>query len=204
MCGEAKGAGAAIVMGETISIHDTMGPLANVLDFWFRELGPQDWFRGSDDLDAVVRLRFGALHAAAAAGALDESAQTPRGRVALILVLDQFSRHIHRGTARAFACDARAQTLAVEGIAAGMDANLSFDERHFFAMPLMHAEDPALQAQSLAYFAALADHAANVLRFAQGHRDEITRFGRFAGRNAALGRETTPAERTFLDGGRHD
>lgn len=170
-----------------------------VLDFWFRELGPHDWFRGGAALDDVVRERFGALHARAEAGALDDWAATPRGRLALIVVLDQFSRHIHRGTARAFACDARAQALAVEGIAAGVDANLTFDERHFFAMPLMHAEDPALQAQSVAYFAALADHAANVLRFAQGHRDEIARFGRFAGRNAALGRETTDAERGFLE-----
>ena len=170
-----------------------------VLDFWFRELGPHDWFRGGAALDDVVRERFGAVHAQAEAGALDDWAATPRGRLALIVVLDQFSRHIHRGTARAFACDACAQALAVEGIAAGMDANLTFDERHFFAMPLMHAEDPELQAQSVAHFAALADHAASVLRFAQGHRDEITRFGRFAGRNAALGRETTEAEQAFLD-----
>lgn len=170
-----------------------------VLDFWFRELGPHDWFRGGDALDDLVRARFVALHARAEAGALEDWADTPRGRLALIVVLDQFSRHIHRGTARAFACDARAQALAAEGIAAGVEANLTFDERHFFAMPLMHAEDPALQAQSVAYFAALADHAASVLRFAQGHRDEITRFGRFAGRNAALDRETTEAERLFLE-----
>jgi uncharacterized protein (DUF924 family) len=186
-------------MGEPINTRDAMAQQADVLDFWFRELGPHDWFRGGEALDTAVRDRFGALHSLAEAGALDDWAQTPRGRVALILLLDQVSRNIHRGTARAFACDARAQALAVEGIAAGMDTNLTFDQRHFFAMPLMHAEDSALQAQSVAHFAALADHAANVLRFAQGHHDEIARFGRFAGRNAALGRTTTDAERAFLD-----
>lgn len=118
---------------------------SSVLDFWFRELTPQDWFGAGEKFDPIVRRRFGMLHEEAAEGALDGWAATPLGRLALIIVLDQFSRHIHRGTPLAFAQDPKAQDLALDGIAQAMDLQLAFSQRHFFYMPLMHAEDARLQ-----------------------------------------------------------
>ncbi|KPH65341.1 MULTISPECIES: DUF924 family protein [Novosphingobium] len=176
-----------------------MGRLQDeVLDFWFRQLTPQDWFVGGERLDSVVRARFGALHRDASGGALDRWADDARGRLALILVLDQFSRHIHRGTAQAFASDDKALSLALDGIAAGMDERLSPGQRQFFYMPLMHSEDPAIQARSIERFTALRDFADRNLAFARSHAAEIARFGRFPGRNAALGREPDTDEDAFL------
>ncbi len=171
---------------------------ANVLDFWFRELTPADWFGAGERLDPLVRERFGMLHRRAAEGELDGWSAQPLGRLALILILDQFSRHIHRGTAEAFASDRRAQQLAVGGIEAGMDEQLAFAQRHFFYMPLMHAEDPALQRMSLERFGQLARLAEQLVGFARAHSGEIDRFGRFPGRNAALGRPDTSEEVEFL------
>lgn len=169
-----------------------------VLDFWFRELTPQDWFEAAEKLDPTVGARFRDLHAEASSGALDDWAETPRGRLALILVLDQFSRHIHRGTAGAFATDEKAQRLAIEGIASQMDEALCFSQRQFFYMPLMHAEDPAIQAMSVERFEALRDFAEELLGFATGHSAEIAAFGRFPARNPALGRKSTAAETDYL------
>lgn len=168
-----------------------------VLDFWFRELTPQDWFEAAERLDPLVTERFRELHAEASRGALDGWAETPRGRLALILVLDQFSRHIHRGSAGAFATDEKAQRLAIDGIASKMDEALCFSQRQFFYMPLMHAEDPAVQAISVERFEALRDFAEELLGFATGHSAEIARFGRFPARNPALGRKSTPAEANY-------
>ena len=169
-----------------------------VLDFWFRELTPDNWFAAGQKLDPVVRSRFGHLHDEAAAGLLHDWKATPLGRLALILVLDQFSRHIYRGTARAFAQDRQAQKLTLEGIATGADETLSFAHRHFFYMPLMHAEDPVLQEKSVERFTALRQFADDLLAFAQTHSDEISRFGRFPYRNDALSREPTGEEWEFL------
>ncbi len=170
---------------------------AAVLDFWFRELGPPDWFGAGERLDPIVRDRFAALHAQAMSGALDSWAQTPLGRLALIIVLDQFSRHIHRGTAEAFAADTKAQHLTLDGLAAQEDEHLTFAQRHFFYMPLMHAESQELQKLSLERFAALRDFAEDLVQFAQGHSDEIQRFGRFPLRNGALGRVSSAEETAF-------
>src|SRR5579872_4736944 len=105
---------------------------ADVLDFWFRELAPSQWFTASAKLDAEICRRFGAWVDAALRGDLDAWARTPRGRLALILLLDQFTRNIHRGGPEAFAGDAKAQTLVLEGVAAGADKPLNIAERHFF------------------------------------------------------------------------
>lgn len=172
-----------------------------VLDFWFREVGPHGWFEAGAKLDPVVRERFGPLHAEATRGALDDWARTPLGRLALVIVLDQFPRHIHRGDARSFADDPAALRLAREAVEAGIDEQLSMSQRHFLYMPLMHAEDPTMQALSIARFTALRDFAEFVLDFAHGHAREIERFGRFPGRNAALGRASTPEEEEFLAAG---
>lgn len=170
-----------------------------VLDFWFRELGPQDWFGAGERLDPIIRNRFGDLHAQAMAGTLDGWAQTPLGRLALIIVLDQFSRHIHRGTAQAFAADAKAQQLTLAALAAQEDEQLAFGQRHFLYMPLMHAENQELQSLSLDRFTALKAFAENLLQFAAGHSDEIRHFGRFPQRNAALDRISSGEETAFLE-----
>lgn len=169
-----------------------------MLEFWFAELAPRDWFGGAPELDALIRGRFGGLVTAATEGVLDEWASSPRGRLALIVVLDQFSRNAFRGGPQAFAGDAKAQALSSEGVAAGMDLELGFSERQFFYMPLMHAEDPASQALSLSKFASLRDEAARTYEFAVRHAETVERFGRFPARNAALGRESTAEEIRFL------
>jgi uncharacterized protein (DUF924 family) len=171
---------------------------AVVLDFWFRELAPRHWFAGGAKLDAQMRRRFGAGVDAALRGDLDAWAQTPRGRLALILLLDQFTRNIRRGGPGAFAGDSKAQALVLDGLAAGMDKPLNLAERHFFYMPLVHAEDPKLQALSLRKFAAFLREAQSIVKHQKDHAAIIERFGRFPARNAALGRASTPEEEAFL------
>jgi uncharacterized protein (DUF924 family) len=169
-----------------------------IIDFWFRELEPRHWFLGSKTLDAMMRKRFAGWVDAALKGELDAWADTPRGRLALILLLDQFTRNIHRGTPGAFAGDAKAQGLVVEGLAAKMDKPLSLSERQFFYMPLVHAEDAKLQALSLKKFGEFLREAQSIVGHQKDHAAVIKRFGRFPTRNTALGRDSTPAEETFL------
>lgn len=164
------------------------------------------WWGGGPALDAEIRERFGALHARALAGELDGWADTPPGRLALIVLLDQLSRNIHRGRAGAFAGDGAAQRHALAAIAAGEDRALGPDQRGFLYMPLEHAEDLALQERSVALFTALAADlpperqaaGETLVDFARRHRDIVARFGRFPYRNAVLGRESTPEERAWL------
>lgn len=173
-----------------------------VIDFWFRELTPRQWFTdGGPELDALVRERFGALVEAARRGALDHWARTPRGRLALIIVLDQFPRHVFRGAPEAYSSDLEAQRLACEGIEARVDEELTVAERQFFYLPLMHAEDLELQARSVERFTALRDELEAVLGFAVGHRDVVARFGRFPHRNRILGRASSAEETAFLASG---
>jgi uncharacterized protein (DUF924 family) len=169
-----------------------------ILDFWFRELTPRQWFAANAKLDQAIGRRFGACVDAALRGDLEAWAKTPRGRLALILVLDQFPRNIHRGTPGAFAGDAMAQALVLAGLATGMDKPLNLAERHFFYMPLMHAEDKNLQALSLEMFAAIQREANSVVGYARDHAATIERFGRFPSRNQALGRPSTAEELAFL------
>ena len=169
-----------------------------VIDFWFRELTPRQWFIDAPELDDRVRARFGALVDAARLGALDHWAASPRGRLALIIVLDQFARHVFRGLPDAYAGDTRAQALAAEGIEANMDEELTLSERQFFYMPLMHAESRDLQALSLERFEALREAAEAMLRFASGRRRIVYRFGRFPHRNGILGRAGSLEEEAFL------
>ena len=178
----------------------------DVLTYWFAP-GPERtarWFRGDAATDADVRRRFASTLESAAHGELDGWAATPRGRLALIVVLDQFSRNVHRGTARAFAQDAHALALCVAGLARGDDRALAPEERAFFYLPLEHAEDAAMQARSVACFEALAAEApeqSGFVDYAREHRDVIARFGRFPHRNAILGRRSTPDEEAFLAAG---
>lgn len=170
-------------------------PYQPVLDFWYQELEPRQWFMGGAELDALIQQRFTGLLEQAKKGELDNWAQTASGRLALIIVLDQFSRQIYRDSAAAFAQDKKAQQLVLEGIASGMDGELEDGQRHFFYMPLMHAEDIELQNLSVEKFSTLN----NAIDYARDHRAVIERFGRFPYRNKALGRDSTAEEVRFLN-----
>ncbi len=195
-----------------------MNPAANpedVLAFWF---GPEAgdsktaesqkklWWSKDAVVDAEIRERFGALVAAAAGGAHREWAREPRGRLALILLFDQFPRNIYRDTPQAFAHDGLALRLALDGIAAEADRSLRAIERVFFYLPLEHAESPEMQERSVALFEGLRDSVAEAdrsafdgyLDFARRHRDIVQRFGRFPHRNLILGRASTAEETAFL------
>lgn len=169
---------------------------AQVLTFWFDTLGPGDWFGRSGDVDAQIRRQFAECHRAGAAGELYGWRCSPEGRLAEILVLDQFSRNLYRDDARAFACDAAALVLAQEAIAGGVDDSLSGDQQVFLYMPFMHSESPRIQRESLRLFERLGKP--TNMDFARRHAEIIERFGRYPHRNAVLGRHSTPEEQEFL------
>lgn len=184
-----------------------------ILSFWFGDdvqAGSWKdrvdiWFSGGPELDEEIRRKFGDVYDAACAGKLSSWADRAYGRLALIILLDQYSRNIHRGRAEAFEHDAVALQLALDCVQEGHDRQLLPIERLFAYMPLMHAEDIDIQRQGLILFTALADEAREDYPFldkavesAQEHHDIIERFGRFPHRNAVLGRSPTPEEETFL------
>ena len=191
-----------------------------VLDFWFAdsaqsaaalERRSRFWFGMDtaaeiDEQDELIRSRFAGLVEQALRGELDSWAGTARGRLALIILLDQLPRNIYRGTARAFAGDARALGLTSEGTQQGADRLLTGCERVFFYMPLQHAESLVTQERAVEAFGSLVREASDqerpfvesCLPYVLVHRDIIRRFGRFPHRNAMLGRESTPAERAYL------
>lgn len=168
----------------------------SILRFWFDESTPEQWFTKNANFDRMIERRFGALHAAAATGQLDGWAETADGALALILVLDQFSRNLFRDDPRAFAQDEKALALAKGAIAEGHDMAVAEDRRVFFYVPFEHSEALADQEVSLPYFEALSNP--EYLRYAVAHRDIIARFGRFPHRNAVLGRKSTAEEEAFL------
>lgn len=167
-----------------------------VLRFWFVELAPRDWWRKDPELDQRIASRFGALVDTAARGALADWRGTPRGRLAEIIVLDQFTRNIHRDSAGAFANDALALHLAEEAVATGADLELPVEERRFFYMPYMHSESAAVHETAMRLFA--TPGLEKNLDFERRHKAVIDRFGRFPHRNALLGRESTAEEIEFL------
>lgn len=171
----------------------------DIIAFW-REAGPEKWFKKDEAFDAEIADRFSALHGAAAQGAHDAWAESGAGALALILVLDQFSRNLHRGSALAFASDIKALQIAKTALARGDDHLVSKDLQIFFYIPFEHSE--CLADQRTAIRLAHAMQNANYLKYAHTHHDVIRRFGRFPHRNAVLGRHTTAAEKAFLgDGG---
>ena len=179
-----------------------------VLDFWFGgadepEHGQprKQWFEKSDAFDAQIRERFGALIERALAGELAHWDRTPHGALALIVLLDQFTRNAFRGTARAFAGDALALAAARALVASGGDRALSGVQRQFVYLPFEHAEDLDAQHEALRLFAGLERDepvVGDLVSWAQRHLDIIARFGRFPHRNAALGRTSTAEEIDFL------
>lgn len=188
-----------------------IGP-EDVLGFWLGAPGSSQlanatkWYMKDDAFDREIEARFGATLELGARGALDGWKTSPRGRLALVILLDQFSRNIYRNQPRSFAQDARACSDALEAMARGDERELTTVERSFLYMPLMHAEDVDLQRKCVASFERLRDEAPadlrkfveNGLDYARRHADIVERFGRFPHRNTILGRTSTPEEVEFL------
>lgn len=173
-----------------------MTPSADILHYWFHELQPDDWWRKNEAVDRDITARFGACLQAAVRGELFAWRDSPHGRLAEIIVLDQFSRHIHRDTPGAFAADGIALVLSQEAVRAGADTALEARERAFLYMPYMHSESPLIQEEALRLFdqPGLEKH----LGFAHAHKVIIDRFGRYPHRNEILGRESSAEEIEFL------
>lgn len=167
-----------------------------VLKFWFDELTPAQWFKKDPDMDRQIQARFGAIHAQAAACECYAWRSSPQGRLAEIIVLDQFSRNIYRDDVRAFASDGVALVLAQEAVAHGADQALSVTERSFLYMPYMHSESASIHAQAVSLFD--QPGLENTLDFEIRHKAIIDRFGRYPHRNAILKRVSTPEEVDFL------
>ncbi|MFD1216456.1 MULTISPECIES: DUF924 family protein [Microbulbifer] len=195
-----------------------------VLTFWFGGHSPDHasspqqigrWFNGGDGFDEEIRTRFGHTVDIALAGGLDHWQQSPAEQLALILVCDQFTRNIYRGSERAFAGDPLALSTSQAMIRDNLQTGFGLDQRAFLGMPLEHSELPEVQAQSVTYFSQLqqdfsedqgvssadAKRARSYYGFAVSHRDVIERFGRFPHRNAALARDSSGEEQEWLDNG---
>jgi uncharacterized protein (DUF924 family) len=184
----------------------------SILNFWFGDDSLHTtnrqsmWFSHSHDFDQIIGERFGALVEEASCGGFDDWVKTPRGALALVLLLDQFRRHIYRDDARAFTHDAHARKIAETAIDHGFDEKLGVVERMFLYLPLEHSEDLVAQERAVALFSALRDVAIEderklidvAVEYAIRHRDCIAKFGRFPHRNETLGREDTKEEREFL------
>lgn len=178
-----------------------MADPVEVLDFWLGEVGFDGWFNGGDAVDDACRDRFGDVWRAARDGGLEHWVDGTVGTLAYLIVTDQFPRNMFRGSADAFATDARALAAAKRAVAEGWDMGSPEPERNFFYLPYEHSEMLADQETSVALVTArMPSHPAFVLH-ARAHHEVILRFGRFPYRNAAFGRDSTPAETAFLDGG---
>jgi uncharacterized protein (DUF924 family) len=171
----------------------------DILKFWFDDHGQDDWFGGKPEFDAEIAAGFTQTHAAVARGEAWGWRDRPEGRLAEIIVLDQFSRQLFRGKAEAFASDAMALALAQEMIGGGHHNFIHAERRGFVLMPFMHAESTVMQAESVRLHMALAGP--DQLKFAQAHQGVIARFGRFPRSNAALGRTSTPEEIEYMASG---
>ena len=194
--------------------------IEKILEFWFgtfpdawsHDASKHDmWFKNGAAYDAEIFSTFGSDYFRAVEGELESWAESPRGRLALIILLDQFSRHIHRGTAEQFMQDSKAQQLCIEGISAGDDQNLHPVERVFFYIPLEHAEDIERQNLSLQAYAGLINdvpeshrlYFQETYKWADMHHYVIEQFGRFPELNEMLGRESTEEELAFLAEGKY-
>ena len=187
----------------------------DLLTFWFGDLGHADlptsertnlWFGENEKLKATMTKEFQNDFDMAIKGELVNWAETPRGRLALIILLDQFSRSVYRHSAKAFEHDSEAQDLCLEGLRQEMDHSLTLIERVFFYMPLVHSENPSRQEQSIRLFQQLVSLSMSettqvyqlFLAYAYAHFRVIKEFGRFPQRNKVLGRDSTEAENVFL------
>lgn len=196
----------------------TMEKHKEIHHFWFGNLNPSGswdesvpskWYSGGEELDHYLREHYATDIEKALNGEYDHWCAMPRGRLALIILLDQFSRNIYRGSPRAFAADEKALALSQEAIANQEDEKLHPIERKFLYMPFQHAEDISVQRESLTIYSRLVAAAPEskraffegVHKYAKIHCDLIAEFGRFPHRNAILGRESTQKEREYLEKG---
>ena len=176
-----------------------MADPVEVLDYWIGELGPDGWYAGGAATDAECRRRFMDLWQAAADGGLEHWVDGTVGTLAYLVVTDQMSRNIHRGTALAFATDPLALAAARRAVDAGWDMGAPEPERQFFYLPFEHSEALADQDRAVELIGArLPEGGAETLLHARAHREIIRQFGRFPFRNAALGRVSTAGEEAFL------
>jgi len=181
------------MLNETMTAHPN-----DVISFW-RQAGPEKWFKKVDAFDEAIRLKFEPVHHAAARGEYDAWAQDAEGALALLILLDQFPRNLYRGSAHAFATDPKARAIARAAVEAGLDRKVEPALRNFFYLPFEHSEDLADQDFCLALTTEAGEP--DDIKWAGLHRDIIVRFGRFPHRNASLGRVTTAEEQEFLDEG---
>jgi len=168
----------------------------SVIDFWFIETTPQQWFTKDLDFDRLIQSRFQDLHASATRGELSDWRDAPQGRLAEIIVLDQFSRNIYRDTPLAFAYDSLALILAQEAIRTGAPLHLEARHKAFLYMPFMHSESSRIHEQAVTLFG--EPGLERNLDFELKHKAIIDQFGRYPHRNAFLGRDSTPEELAFL------
>ena len=167
-----------------------------ILDFWFTEIDSKLWWAKDAAFDALITERFAQVHAQANRGELVDWRDTSKGRLAEIIVLDQFSRNMFRDMPRAFASDALALILAQEAVRAGCHWDVPENMRGFMFLPFMHSESALMHERALALYTELGEP--NQLDFEHKHKRIIERFGRYPHRNAILGRVSTEAELAFL------
>jgi uncharacterized protein (DUF924 family) len=170
----------------------------SVVAFW-RDAGPERWFKKDTAFDAEIRARFLGTYEEGAAGRLADWEKTAEGALALTILLDQFPRNMFRDDPRAFAADPLACKVAAKALDRGFDRQAKGELKHFFYMPFMHAEAVAEQERCVELFRQMGNN--DGLKYAQIHADIVRRFGRFPHRNKALGRANTPEEQAFLDSG---
>ena len=168
----------------------------SVINFWFNEISPEKWWRKDSVFDEEIKNRFLDLHQAANNGELFSWRNTPQGRLAEIIVLDQFSRNIYRDNSLAFSSDALALVLAQEAVSLGADMKVAENMRSFFYLPYMHSESLIIHQQAVSLYEKLGN--ASSLTFEIKHQDIIKRFGRYPHRNAILARASTAEEVAFL------
>ncbi|CAH0992480.1 hypothetical protein SIN8267_02606 [Sinobacterium norvegicum] len=167
-----------------------------VLQFWFEQLTPKQWWLKDEDMDSLICNRFGDLHSQAHQCELFDWRQSAKGRLAEVIVLDQFSRNMFRDTPQSFASDNLALVLAQEAIAIGADKKLSPVERTFLYMPFMHSESKAIHQIAEKLFKANGNE--DNYRFELRHKEIIDQFGRYPHRNMILGRQSNEQELEFL------
>ncbi|MDC9719295.1 MAG: DUF924 domain-containing protein [Gammaproteobacteria bacterium] len=171
---------------------------SDIIHFWYKEIPPRNWFIKDLDFDTLLKRRFADIHQRAAAGELESWRQKPLGKLAEIIILDQFSRNLFRDSPKAFAYDSQALVLAQTAIKEGADTSLSTNQKSFLYMPFMHSESVAIHEQAVKLFN--QPGLENNYDFELKHKVIIDRFGRYPHRNDVLGRASTPEELEFLSG----
>lgn len=187
---------ATVLRPQNLTTNDEFVSPQDIIDFWFTEISPEQWFAGSSELDDMLRERFLPVYNDVRDGKMAHWRDTAEGRLAEIIVLDQFARNIFRGTPQAFTGDEMALQLAREAVSLNLDEQLPIEQRAFLYMPYMHSEDKKIHEYAILLFAqnGLEEH----LEYEKLHKRIIERFGRYPHRNQILGRKSTEEELDFL------